>query len=272
MIETFPIPLPERSAGQPMRHRHDGFTLIELLMVIGIIALLIAILVPTLGVARESAKRTQCLSNLRQMVVAANIYVNENGGYYPLAQYSATHGSTLYRYCWDMTSVTQTGQPTKVVPGLLWNGKGATAIQQCPSFDGRSNWGNDPHTGYNYNTSYIGRGEGEQDPRRPTLDIVPSLKAVNVRRPGRVALFGDGQFGGGANKFMRAPFDSEGEDFTGRTGGTQGFRHRKLTNVAFCDGHAESLRDRFTATDDYGATVAAGTGFLSPDNTLYGGN
>ena len=63
------------------------------------------------------------------------------------------------------------------------------------------------------------------------------------------------------------------ETFNGRFAGTQGYRHRKMTNVAFCDGHAEALRDRYTNTDDYdgAANVAAGTGFLSPDNHLYGG-
>lgn len=91
----------------------------------------------------------------------------------------------------------------------------------------------------------------------------------------RTAILGDGQFASGANKFMRAPFDSEGDDtFNGRWAGTQGYRHRKMTNVAFCDGHAESLRERFTNTDDYGgpANIAPGTGFLSPDNRMYGGH
>ena len=48
--------------------------------------------------------------------------------------------------------------------------------------------------------------------------------------------------------------------------GTQGFRHRRQTNVAYCDGHAESQRDRFTAGNP---NVVAGPGFLGDDNTLY---
>src|SRR5689334_14036471 len=60
-----------------------GFTLVELLVVIGVIALLIAILLPSLKKARESAVRTQCASNLRQIHGAVVMYANENKGWLP---------------------------------------------------------------------------------------------------------------------------------------------------------------------------------------------
>ena len=243
------------------RTRLPGFTLVELLVVIGIIAVLMGLLLPALNAARESSRSTQCLSNLRQMVIMSNIYVTSYKGRYPIAQYHVSDPPTLYTYCWDLTTIYGPAS-TQVVPGLLWDGKGPMEVQQCPSYERDESADYDPFTGYNYNTSYIGHGEGESIPA--------PVKATEVRNTAETAIFGDGQWAGGANKYMRAPFLNEADKtFTGRYAGTQGFRHRGKTNVAFCDGHAESLGERFTANADGADNVAKNTGFLSSDNTLY---
>ena len=73
--------------------KRNAFTLIELLVVIAIISLLVSILLPSLNVARDMAKKTLCSSNLRTLGTAMNIYAAENNGSLPrnLSSYLPTY-------------------------------------------------------------------------------------------------------------------------------------------------------------------------------------
>lgn len=83
---------PKKSPGSNQERKHNGrlsmmkkrsFTLIELLVVIAIIAILASMLLPALSAARESARSVRCKSNLKQLAVQLNFYVDSNFGWYP---------------------------------------------------------------------------------------------------------------------------------------------------------------------------------------------
>jgi len=257
------------------RRRQTGLSLVELLVVISTATLLIGLLLPSLGAARHQAKRTLCLSNLRQMALAAQTYSATYDDHYPIAYHTDRVNGVRRYLAWDFNTWKDWSgaEPVeRVEPGLLWMGRTIEKIQQCPVFEGPANWHADPYTGYNYNTSYIGRNE--------TIEPVGSARTDEVRRPAQTALFGDGEYTGGANKFMRAPFSNPRDaSFSDafRHAGVQGFRHLGATNVAFCDGHARFLRDVHTNTDpvsrdileQHNETNGNQIGFLSVGNALY---
>lgn len=246
-------------------HRR-AFTLIELLVVLAVTALLTGLLLPSLRQARGQARSVFCQGNLRQCALAALAYSAGHDGSFPMA-YRTEFGPTGIRtHAWDFITTNEWVDGTLSLtyqPGVIWQYGDTTEVQQCPAFAGSSNAGDEPYTGYNYNTSYIGHGSGESIPE--------PARTGEVRSAGLTALFGDGQYVEGANKYMRAPWANPGDlGFVGRYAGTQGFRHNEQTNAAFCDGHVESRRECYTDTYPQDEEqIAEKTGFLSPDNSLY---
>lgn len=110
-----------------MRKSRDrrAFTLVELLVVIGIIAVLLAILLPSLNRARESGRRVQCLSNMRQLGLAFMMYVQENKQRFPAVAAESLPEDWIY---WEQSRNRDNGQLVRYT-----GGKFVDKLYTCPS-------------------------------------------------------------------------------------------------------------------------------------------
>lgn len=110
--------------GRKVQSSHrEAFTLVELLVVIGIIALLISILLPSLAKARQSANTVVCASNLRQAGLAMHMYANDHQGTLPMGALFLPQGGGSWSIGWEdqiASYIGKTWDPDEVQLGHIW--------------------------------------------------------------------------------------------------------------------------------------------------------
>jgi prepilin-type N-terminal cleavage/methylation domain-containing protein/prepilin-type processing-associated H-X9-DG protein len=234
--------------------RKHGFTLVELLVVIGIIALLISILLPSLNAAREQAIKVQCLSNLRQLGIATTMYVTDNRLFFPQPFTDGQINPTTARnqVLWFNAVDRYLASTMKNFESTVSANRNYTPYKQCPVY--QSFGENTGVVGLNGSRTYkmnqyFGELRGATPPNIPTG--VLWTKTTKVKESTRTVLYFDGL----AKDLNLLIDDSDNTTFSGHEE-LVGIRHdkRKSANVVFVDGHAETVKQ---ATKD--KAVSLGT-------------
>jgi prepilin-type processing-associated H-X9-DG protein/prepilin-type N-terminal cleavage/methylation domain-containing protein len=232
---------------------HSGFTLIELLVVVAILTLLISILVPSLGRAREQARATVCASDIRQLALGNAGYAAESGGRYcPGAPRLRTEN--LRRWHGVRSSADQPFDATRG-PLVAYLGPEAQ-VRTCPTYarfvsEMRSAFerGNG---GYGYNQAYLGRVlELKANGSYRVVTDLSGVASESVRRPADTLMFADAGFAGATEgvieySFAEPRFHPEYLGQQLRMDPSIHFRHRGRANVAWCDGHVAPQVRTFT--------------------------
>jgi prepilin-type processing-associated H-X9-DG protein/prepilin-type N-terminal cleavage/methylation domain-containing protein len=227
-------------------HASGAFTLIELLVVVAIIALLLAMLIPSLASAREQAKGTACKSNVRQVLLANMYYANDSRGQY--CPGAARFLKNLHRWHGTRDDVSEAFDSSRgpLVPYLGPEG----TIRRCLSFDTADLVGGFERGcgGYGYNNAFIG-AQREKNAYGAWLVVTDKAGTVadRIRRPGDTLMFADAAFARSTiveYSFAEPRFHPRYPEY--RMDPSIHFRHRGLANVAWCDGHVDAHRRTYT--------------------------
>jgi len=238
-----------RTEQKPKVNNRQGFTLIELLVVVAIISILAAILFPVFARARESARRTSCLSNLKQIGLAAMMYVQDYDEKYPWDKSTDTYTSAS-----DMPD----GQfwlssQNLIWPQLLYPYTKSENMFWCPSQSGAAAATTPSIANYGANTEIIG-APGSQlsmaaitSPSTIYLIMDAGIYYMEPKRAKKSNLTveylpGMGE-GGGVCDATRIPPGS------GHYSDCNHGRHFDGVNVIFADGHAKWLKSSILVTE-----------------------
>ena len=241
-------------------------------MVIGLIALLIAILLPALSRAREAANQVKCMSNLRQLTIAFLMYANDNRGSFPGAAdgdwgFIRTPRPTDWIYWQAGRDVNESA----VAPYLAARGDALRAVLRCPSDDPPPrqvpSGYPDPYN-YSYQMNYLLDGNPFEMPMPlyvpPRLQQVrhPSDKIVLGETYTRFLDYGSWNIGsiagtGAASNWRPVvPISIRHDQPSGLTDPVNNDTWHPLNpgrrgNVSFCDGHAEFVPRSFVAMREH---------------------
>jgi prepilin-type processing-associated H-X9-DG protein/prepilin-type N-terminal cleavage/methylation domain-containing protein len=212
-----------------------AFTIVELLVVIAVIAVLTAILLPSLSQAKFAARRITCVNNLRQLGLAAQMYWEDHEG--DAFRYIAgvSNGGTIYWFGWIEPWVpgNEGARAFDPAAGALYPYLSGRGVEVCPSLDYTSHLFKLKATGAAYGYGY--------NIHLSAPATQPPVKIQRATRTADIALLADA---GQINDFQEpaSPDNPLVEEFyyITDTEPTVHFRHRRRANVLYCDGHVEA--------------------------------